>query len=113
MAEPETEIVVENWGGSYNICKVNSETGKTVTYHGKVYSLLDNKSRKFAVVYKKEIQALSGPPGEIEILLDVGVGRSDLSFPDLRKKLEDLTHETALLEAKGLAKNLGLKVRER
>ena len=112
MTTLEQEIILENRGGSYKISKVDAETGKEISYHGKVCYLLNNESRNFAVIYKKQIQALSGPPGEVDILLDAGVGHSHLSMKDLREKLEVLTHDNALLEADALAKKSGLKVRE-
>lgn len=113
MSGSNIEIIVENFGGSYKIRKVDVATGEEVSYHGKLYYLLDNETRKFAIIYKKQMKALDGTTGDLQVPLEVGVGRADLSFPDLRKKLEDLTHETARLEANALATKEGLKIRER
>ncbi len=113
MSDSNIEIILENLGGSYKLRDVNAETNEEVSYHGKVYYLLDNESRKFAVIYKKQIPALDGTQGNIQIPMEVGVGRAELSFSDLRKKLEELTHQTALLEANALAKKSGFIVREK
>jgi hypothetical protein len=113
MGDSNIEIILENQGGSYKLHQVNSETGKEVSYHGRLYYLLNNENRNFAIVYEKQLPALDGTQGILQIPLEVGVGRAELSFPDLRKKLEDFTHKTARLEADALAKKSGLTVRER
>jgi hypothetical protein len=95
-------------GGDYSLSI--AEGKETVRYYGKI-SLLTNKVNHYAIVYEREIPALSGPPGKETQLLLSG---SEENFEILgRKNLEELTLNAALTEAKRIANKEGLIVRRK
>jgi hypothetical protein len=103
-------ILLEKWGEeSYQISQVRGT--ETISYYGKI-SLLANESHKqYAIIYDREIPALSGPPGERRQLLLAG---SEKEFEVLQKdSLEKLTYEAALHEARRIARKERLTVRKK
>jgi hypothetical protein len=73
-------------------------------YHGRIYCLVNDDSA-YAIIFDREIQALSGPPGRLQQLLCVGEGIAPLGKDDF---LQMITEEAVLQQAQKLATERGL-----
>lgn len=104
-------ILLEKWGETtYNLSRVQDTKEKQ--FYGSLYYLVNETAQQDAIIYEREIQALSGPPGRIKKLLKTNVG--DHSTPAaLKNSLEKQLYIVALDEAKKIACKNGLIVRRK
>ena len=109
----KTAILLEEWeasGKTYHISQVRGT--KLQQFYGKVYCLCNEENRQDAIIYEREIQALSGPPGRVKKLLKTNVG--DYTSPaTLKSSLEKQLYIVALDEAKKIACSEQLIIRRK
>ncbi|MDO8460665.1 MAG: hypothetical protein Q7S74_06135 [Nanoarchaeota archaeon] len=101
MVKQKPTLILKREGNEYRL----TETRLTFSnYLGRVYYLI-NSSKAYAIIYDREMPALSGPPLRQQVLLESG-------FSEEESSLNEILYSKARQEAETLATKLGLNVVE-